>query len=128
MESVSEGLREFLLIGEFGVQVYGWLYNAEYRQYQRVHRVYNGVHSTKLVRCGTSSASLSNRLVMRNVRLYTKIGSIFLLILFCFALIFSGLRIYCKAEKRKRGVLLAAAPCSYPSAFPPNRHIFFFQI
>ena len=37
---MSEGLREFFLIGKFGVQVYGWLYNAEYRQQQRVQRVY----------------------------------------------------------------------------------------
>lgn len=77
----------FLLIGKFGVRVYSWLYNAAYLQYQRVHRVYNGVQSTRPVRCRTSAENLSNRLVMRNVRLYTKSGSIFLIILFSSALI-----------------------------------------
>lgn len=93
MESVSEVLREFLLIGEFGVQVYIWLYNATYRKYQRVQRVYNGVQSTRLVRCRTSAASLLKRFVMRNVRLYAKSGSIFLIILFSFALNLVGRRI-----------------------------------
>ena len=98
--SVSEVLREFLLIGEFGVQVYGWLYNAEYRQYQRVHRVYNGVQSTRLVRCCTSVESPSSRLVMRNVRLYTKSGSIILIILFSFALILADGEFIAKLKKK----------------------------
>lgn len=96
---MSEGLREILLIGEFGVQVYGWLYNAEYRQYQRVHRVYNGVQSTRPVRCRTSAKSLSNRLVMRNVRLYTKNSSIFLIILFSFALFLADCEFIAKLKK-----------------------------
>lgn len=72
---------------EFRVLAYIWLCNAEYRQQQRVQRAYKGVQSTRLVRCRTSAESLSNRLVMRSVRLYTKSGSIFLIILFGFALI-----------------------------------------
>ena len=41
---------------------------------------------------------------------------------------FSGTANYLAKLKKKMGTLLAAAPCPYPSAFPPNRHIFFFQI
>ena len=99
-ESVSEVLREFLLIGEFGVRVYIWHYNSTYRKYQRVHRVYNGVHSTRPVRCRTSAESPSSRLVMRNVRLYTKSGSIFLLILFNFALILADCKFIAKLKKK----------------------------
>ena len=40
-----------------------------------------------------------------------------LIFLFSFALVLVGRRIYCKAEKKKTGSLLAAAPCLYPSAF-----------
>ena len=126
-ESVSEVLREFLLIGEFGVQVYGWLYNAEYRHYQRVHRVYNGVQSTRPVRCRTSVESPSSRLVMRNVRLYTKSGSIFLIILFGFALILVGQRIYCKAEKRKQGHCLPQHPASIRAPFHQIATFSFFR-
>ena len=96
---MSEGLREFLLIGEFGVRVYIWFYNAEYRQFRRVHRVYNGVQSTRLVRCRTSVESPSNRLVVRIVRLYTKSGSIFLIILFGFALILANSEFIAKLKK-----------------------------
>ena len=96
---MSEGLREFLLIGEFGVRVYIWFYNAEYRQFRRVHRVYNGVQSTRLVRCRTSALIPSSRLVMRNVRLYTKSGSIFLIILFSFALILADGEFIAKLKK-----------------------------
>ena len=64
---------------------------------------------------------------MRNVRLYTKSGSIFLIILFGFALILADGEFIAKLKK-KMGSLLAAAPCHYPSAFQPNRLIFFFQI
>ena len=123
---MSEGLREFPLIGKFDVQVYGWLYNAEYRQYRRVQRVYNGVQSTRLVRCRTSAVIPSSRLVMRNVRLYTKSGSIFLIILFSFALI-SGTANYLAKLKKKMGTLLAAAPCPYPSAFLAQSPHFLFS-
>ena len=99
---MSEGLREFLLIGEFGVRVYIWFYNAEYRQFRRVHRVYNGVQSTRLVRCRTSAESPSNRLVMRIVRLYTKNGSIILIILFGFALILADCEFVAKLKKENR--------------------------
>ncbi len=96
---MSEVLREFFLIGEFGVQVYDWLYNAEYRRQQRVQRVYNGVQSTRLVRCRTSAESLSSRLVVRNVRLYTKNSSIFLIILFSFALFLADCEFIAKLKK-----------------------------
>ena len=64
---------------------------------------------------------------MRNVRLYTKNGSIILIILFGFALILADCEFIAKLKK-KMASLLAATPCYYPSAFPPNRDIFFFQI
>ena len=53
---------------------------------------------------------------MRNVRLYTKSGSIFLMILFSVALI-SGTANYLAKLKKKMGTLLAAAPGPDPSAF-----------
>ena len=63
---------------------------------------------------------------MRNVRLYTKSGSIFLIILFSFALI-SGTANYLAKLKKKMGTLLAAAPCPYPSAFLAKSPHFLFS-
>ena len=126
--SVSEGLRVFLLIGKFGVRVYGWLYNAEYRQQQRVQRVYNGVQSTIPVRCRTSAESLSNRLVMRNVRLYTKSGSIFLIILFSFALILVVRRIILQSWKRKWGHCSPQLPAPIRALLSQIATFSFFQI
>ena len=64
---------------------------------------------------------------MRNVRLYTKSGSIFLIILFSFALI-SGTANYLAKLKKKMGTLLAAAPCHYPRAFlAKSPHFLFFR-
>ena len=126
-ESVSEGLREFLLIGEFGVQVYGWLYNAEYRHYQRVHRVYNGVQSTRPVRCRTSVESPSSRLVMRNVRLYAQSGSFFPIILFSFALILADCEFIAKLKRRKRGHCLPQLPASIRAPFRQIATFSFFR-
>ena len=124
---MSEGLREFLLIGELGVRVYGWLYNAEYRQYCCVQRVYTGVHNTRLVRCCTSVENPSNRLVMRNVRLYTRSGSIFLINSFQLCLDFSGQRICCKAEKRKQGHCSPQLPATIRAPFRQIATFSFFK-
>ena len=63
---------------------------------------------------------------MRNVRLYTKSGSIFLIILFGFALILADSEFVAKLKK-KMGTLLAAAPCPYPSAFLAQSPHFLFS-
>ena len=80
-------------------------------------RVYNGVQSTRLVRCRTSATSPSNRLVMRNVRLYAKSGSIFLIILFCFALILADCKFIAKLKRRKRGFCSPQHPASIRAPF-----------
>ena len=88
--------------------------------------MYNGVQSTIPVRYRTSAESLSKCLVMRNVRLYTKSGSIFLIFLFSFALILADGEFIAKLKK-KMGTLLAAAPCPYPSAFLAQSPHFLFS-
>ena len=63
---------------------------------------------------------------MRIVRLYAKNGSIFLIILFGFALILADGEFIAKLKK-KMGSLLAAAPCPYPSAFLAQSPHFLFS-